>query len=260
MELESANFQLFAESVDEAVTVAPAAIHESSLDSRSKFLNMVMIDAANKAIGKVKCSVNGKEWMSRDIREAVKRRNAMRREITNKRAEWVEACMTVRDMIREITENRWKEFLEDSDSSSNTHTIWSTIKSLSGRSTASIRNETLVHEGREYVTNKAKADAYLQSYAATSRLSIPKACRIKNSVCRSLLSPIVEDPSSIPCKATEMSNAITSIKVKGVLGKDKIHPKPWAQSHPASSCAFLMIYGNQDLAQLHEGRLSLSPS
>ena len=51
---KSANFRLFAESVDEAVTAAPAAIHESSLDSRSKFLNMAMIDAANKAIGKVK--------------------------------------------------------------------------------------------------------------------------------------------------------------------------------------------------------------
>ena len=224
---KSANFQLFAESVDEAVTAAPAAIHESSLDSISKFLNMAMIDVANKAICKVKCSFGIyiiKEWMSRDIREAVKRRNALRRDITSKRAEWIEACMTVRDMVRESKENRWKEFLEDFDSSSNPHKIWSTIKSLSRNSTASIRNETLVHEGREYITNKAKEDAFLQRYAATSRLSIPKACRINNSVRRSLIGPIVEDPRSIRCNAAEMSNAITSMKVKGAPGKDKIHP------------------------------------
>ena len=128
-------------------------------------------------------------------------------------------------MIRESKENRWKEFLEDSDSSSNPHNIWRTIKSLSGRSKASIRNEILVHEGREYITNKVKAESFLQRYAATSRLSIPKACRIKNSVRRSLISPIVEDPSSIPFNAAEMSNAITRMKVKGAPGKDKIHPR-----------------------------------
>ena len=241
---KSANFRLFAESVDEAVTAAPAAIHESSLDSRSKFLNMAMIDAANKAIGKVKCSVNGKEWMSRDIREAVKRRNALRRDITNKRAEWIEACMTVRDMIRESKENRWKEFLEDSDSSSNPHKIWSTIKSLSGRNTASIRNETLVHEGREYITNKAKADVFLQRYAATSRLNIPKECRIKNSVRRSLIGPIVEDPSSIPFNAAEMSNAITRMKVKGAPGKDKIHPRFIKAMGPIAASFMLRIFND----------------
>ena len=84
------------------------------LVSRSKFLTIAMIDAANKAIGKVKCSVNGKEWMSRDIREVVKRQNTLRRDITNKRAEWIEACMTVRDMIRESKQNKCKECLEDS--------------------------------------------------------------------------------------------------------------------------------------------------
>ena len=57
----SVNFQLFAESVEEAVKAAPSAIYESSLDSRSTFLNVAMIDAANKTIGKVKCSVNGKD-------------------------------------------------------------------------------------------------------------------------------------------------------------------------------------------------------
>ena len=143
-----------------------------------------MIDA-NKAIGKVKCSVNGKEWMSRDIREAVKRRNELRRDITNKRAECIEACITVRDMIIESKENRWKEFLEDSDSSSNPHKIWSTIKSLSGRSTASNRNETLVHEGREYITNKTRL-----VFGPSDPARIKSSASPKQSVTVSRLDPL----------------------------------------------------------------------
>ena len=164
--------------------------------------------------------------------------------------------MTVRDMIRESKENRWKEFLEVSDSSSNPHKIWSTIKSLSVRSTASIRNGTLVHEGREYVTNNAKADAFIQKYAATSRLSIPKACRIKNSVRRSLIGPIVEDPSSIAFNAAEMSNAITSMKVKVAPGKDKIHPRFIKALGPIASSFMLHIFNDSwktGLARLHGG-------
>ena len=171
-------------------------------------------------------------------------RNALRRDITNKRAEWIEACMTVRDMIRESKKNIWKKFLEDSDSSLNPHKILITIKSLSGMSTAIIRNKTLVHEGREYVTNKAKADAFLQRYAATSKLSLPKACRIKNSVRRSLIGPIVEDPSSIQFNAAEMSNAIISMTVKGAPGKDKIHPRFINAMGPIASSFMLRIFND----------------
>ena len=107
-----------------------------------------------------------------------------------------------------------------------------------------IRNETLVHEEREYVTNKAKADVFLHRYAATSRLSIPKTCRIKNSLHRSLIGPIFEDPSSIPCNASEMSNAITSMKVKGALGKDNIHLRFIKAMGPIASSFMLRIFNN----------------
>ena len=57
---KSANFRLFADSVEKAVTAAPVAIHESSLDSRSKFLNMGMIDAANKQFEKSNAVLMGR--------------------------------------------------------------------------------------------------------------------------------------------------------------------------------------------------------
>ena len=216
-----------------------------------------MIEASNKAIRKVKCSVNGKEWIYSDIRDHVKRQNMLGKYITNKRAEWIEACMTVPDMIRKSKENICKEFLEDSDSSSNSHKIWSTFKSLNGRRTASIRNETLVHDGKEYVTHKANADSFLQRYFENNRLSLPKACRIKNALPRSLVGPIVEDPSSIPFNVAEMSKTITNMKVKSAPGKDKIHPRFIKALGPIASNFKLRIFNDSwkaGICRLHRGR------
>ena len=74
--------------------------------------------------------------------------------------------------------------------------------------------------------------------------SIPKACRIKNSVRLSLIGPIVEDPSSIPFNAAEMSNAITRMKVKGAQGKDKIHPKFIKVMGPIAASFMLGIFND----------------
>ena len=73
-------------------------------------------------------------------------------------------------------------------------------------------------------------------------LSIPKACRINNSVLRSLIGLIVEDPSSIPFNAAEMSKAIKSMKVKGAPGKDKIHKRFIKAMGPIVSSFMLRIF------------------
>ena len=220
-----ANFHAFGEEVDEAILAESSSLIQPSLDARSKFLTSAILKAATSTIGKIKRSKNGKEWLTRDIREAVKRRNCLRKEISSKRREWVESCKTVREMIKASKEDRWKSFLEDSESSADPYKIWATIKSLSGRSPCSIKNETLIHDGREYSTNRGKADAFLRRYAEISSLNIPKACSIKNSVRRSLNTPTVEDESSTSFTKAELTNAITSMKAKGAPGKDMVHPR-----------------------------------
>ena len=129
------NFHAFGEEVDEAILAESSSLIQPSLDARSRFLTSAILKAATSTIGKIKRSKNGKEWLTRDIREAVKRRNCLRKEISSKRREWVESCKTVREMIKASKEDRWKSFLEDSESSADPHKIWATIKSLSGRST-----------------------------------------------------------------------------------------------------------------------------
>ena len=102
--------------------------------------------------------------------------------------------------------------------------IWREVKSLSGKSQGSTRNECLVHNGRLCTTSKAKADAFMQRYAEVSRLEIPKADRLKKSVRRQLKVPSVDGESSSPFSLAELNEAIQCMKPKGAPGGDGIEP------------------------------------
>ena len=184
-----ADFEGFSRDVEVSVMTTPLHLATASLYARMRYLNEAMLSAAKANISKVKATTNDKEWMSREIREAIRMRNHLRRDIEVNRREWVGACRKVQLLIRTSKEDRWREFISSADLSVNHNKIWSTIKSLSGKCASSIRNEMLVHEGKSYSTSKAKADAFMRRYAAVSRLSIPKPeCR-KNTMRRLMNAP-----------------------------------------------------------------------
>ena len=74
-----ADFEGFSNQVEMAVLVQKDSIGRASLDARMASLVVSITEAANSFIGKVKSSTNGKAWMTRDLREAVKFRNSLRR-------------------------------------------------------------------------------------------------------------------------------------------------------------------------------------
>ena len=207
-----------------------------------------MLSAAKANIGKVKATTNDKEWMSREIREALRTCNHLRRDIVVNRREWVSACRKVQLLIRTSKEDRWREFISSADLSENPNTIWSTIKSLSGKCASSIRNETLVHEGKSYSTSKAKADAFMRRYAAVSRLNIPKPERRKNTVPRLLNAPSVAEESCKKFTLAELKSAIGSMKSKGAPGRDRIAPR------------FIRALGTEALIYDDSWSLGISPS
>ena len=184
-----------------------------------------MLSAAKVNIGKVKATTNDKEWMSREIRDAIRTRNHLRRDIVVNRREWISACRKVQLLSRSSKEDRWREFITSADLSANPNKIWSTIKSLSGKCASSIRNKTLMHNGKSYSTSKANADAFMRRYAAISRLSIPKPERRKNTVRRLLNAPSVAEESCKKFTLTELKSAIGSMKPKGAPGRDRIAPR-----------------------------------
>ena len=220
-----ADFEGFSNQVEMAVLVQKDSIGRASLDARMASLVVSITEAANSFIGKVKSSANGKAWMTRDLREAVKFRNSLRRTLGDNRREWVEACRSVQALIRKEKERRWVEFLEDAADTADPNKIWRVVKSLSDKSQGSTRNESLVHNGRLCTTSKAKADAFMQRYAEVSRLDIPKADRLKKSVRRQLKVPSVDGESSSPFSLTELNEAIKRMKPKGAPGGDGIEPR-----------------------------------
>ena len=191
-----ADFKGFSNQVEMAVLVQKDSFGRASLDARMASLVVSITEAANSFIGKVKSSTNGKTWMPREIREAVKSRNSLRRSLGDNRREWVEACRSVQALIRKEKERRWVEFLEDAADTADPNKIWMVVKSLSGKSQGSTRNESLVHNGRLCTTSKAKADAFMQIYAEVSRLDIPKADRLNKYIRRQLKVPSVDGESS----------------------------------------------------------------
>ena len=165
---------------------APSSLVEATVDTHIRFLNEAMLSAAKAHIGKVKTSTNGKEWLSRDIREAIRLRNRHRRNIKEKRKEWITACREVYIMIRVSKEERWKDFISNSSLSNDPNKIWAMIKALSRKSASSIRNETLIHNEKCYTSSRAKANAFMHRYADIIRLDIHKSSRSKKTTRRTL--------------------------------------------------------------------------
>ena len=88
---KKADFVGFSKKVDDTIRNAPISLEEAPIDVHTRFLNDAMLSAAKAHIGKVKASTNSKEWLSKDIREAIKLRNRLRRSIASNRKEWITA-------------------------------------------------------------------------------------------------------------------------------------------------------------------------
>ena len=187
-----ADFNGFSLYVEDAMKEIQNDIAAASMDARMNFLNDIIIEAAYKFVGKVKYSSNDKVWLTREIRTAIKARNKLRRSIAINRSEWTIACRAVKDLIKVNKEERWIGFLADSEHNADPNRIWATIKSLSGTSNGIAKNETLIHNGNQYITIKAKANAFMKRYASISRIDIKKQERCKKAICRRLKMPTVE--------------------------------------------------------------------
>ena len=237
-----ADFNGFSLYVEDAMKVIPNDIAAASVDARMNFLNDIIIEAAYKFIGKAKYSTNDKVWLTREIRTAIKARNQLRRSIATHRSEWTTACRVVKDLIKVKKEERWIDFLADSEHNADPNRIWSTIKSLSGTSNGIAKNETLIHNGKQYVTSKAKANAFMKRYASISRIDIKKQDRCKKAIRRRLKMPTVEIQGVQEFNLAELNQAIRNMKLKGALGRDLISHRFIKALGPNALAFLLEIY------------------
>jgi ribonuclease HI len=197
-----------------------------SLARKVKGLVEIIDKAARDNIG-IANSAKTKPWLTPAIREAIKERNVLRRNIRERRVEWIEKCNEVRELIRDAKEEEWRNFLEDNNINDNAEKAWRTIKSLNGSGALKNTNESLVVNDRELKGPHAKAEAFMRHYAGVSRLKLTRDDRKRVREVKKILTnrAPVSDGSCEKFSLPELDAAISQMKSKAAPGDDGIAPR-----------------------------------
>ena len=142
-----------------------------------KKLEKIIKKAALKHVTKKKVDNRVKPGLTPEIKEAIKKRNQLRKTVATNRKEWVEACNDVREMIKENREKNWKEYVEKLDMSTNPSLVWRTIHSMEGKFPAKVKNEVLTINGVALADDINKAEAFEKTYKRFSQLPVKKSDR-----------------------------------------------------------------------------------
>ena len=119
----------FATEVDDDVEKIPGYTNVHRL---AKSFEDTIIKAALKIVGTTTPGKGRKPWITPKVKEAIRHRNKLRKNISKNREEWLTACKAAREAILEAQENEWKKVLEDASESHDDTKLWKTIKTLNG--------------------------------------------------------------------------------------------------------------------------------
>jgi ribonuclease HI len=216
------DWSAFTKAVDEYVQKLTPT--ESMKHQQCRFAE-ALINAAKSHVGKVKPGARTKVWMNPAIRTAIRKRNGLRRDIKNKRREWLESCKEVNDAIRNAKTESWRNLLEDAVAADDDTLLWRIIKDLNGSSDDNAPNEVMINKGKIISTNEGKAKAFIHHYSAISRLYLSDEERAENRrLKKTLQTPSVDDESSAKFTMSELKKAIRKMKANGAAGPDDIPP------------------------------------
>ena len=84
-----------------------------------KKLQKTIKQAAKKHVRKKEIDNKTKAHLTPEIKEAIKEINKLRKTVLTNRAEWIDACRNVTNMVRENKKAQWKEYVGTLDMSTN---------------------------------------------------------------------------------------------------------------------------------------------
>ena len=160
--LKDANWTSFSAEVDSHIPSNYAT--KTNVNKLEKKLRKIILKAAGRHIGKKKITENTKSYLTQEVKEEIKKRNALRKTVNNNRSEWIESCQKVTEMIRNEKEKRWKEYVEELNRSSNTKKIFQTVRGIDGKVQHKKDNEVLEIKGVAYVADSDKAEQFAKTY------------------------------------------------------------------------------------------------
>ena len=82
--LETADWEKYTNDVESKI---PKEYSRMNFNKLERKLRKAMLDSAKKNIGKKKVTIKSKPWMTEEIKEAIKNRKELRKEIGHKREE-----------------------------------------------------------------------------------------------------------------------------------------------------------------------------
>ena len=137
-----------------------------------KILRKVITEAATTHVGVKKVNRNSKPAITNEIKKMMTERNQLRKDIKKEggREKWLKKCKEVRQAIRQEKEDRWKEYVEQLDTKTNSKEVWRTIRAMDGRMAPRKDNEVLIVKDKAYVGDKEKANQFAKVYKKESIL------------------------------------------------------------------------------------------
>ena len=84
----------------------------TGINERVKRLNDILIEAGKEFIG-TSVPRTSSSWMNPGVRAKVRKRNQLRRDIANKRSEWLEACKEANIAVQNAKQEAWVQYLEE---------------------------------------------------------------------------------------------------------------------------------------------------
>jgi hypothetical protein len=163
-------------------------------------------------------------WMTADIKRLKGERNRLRRDLTNRREEWVQKCRELKERIVEEKRKVWRKKLDEVMESKDIGKAWEIVKSLNGARRPE-EGKALEYRGRRCTTPRAKANAFVQEYAEVSGRSSTKetrkeAVRLARLLRRTHTAPRQELEGEFT--AGELTRALSKVKFGKAAGPDGI--------------------------------------
>ena len=120
-------------------------------------------------------------------------RSRLQRDMGANRDAWVAKTREVHEKIQKAKRDTWRAHLEEVTRTKDAKKAWAVVKSLNGSARAQDW-KTLVYKCREYVSDYAKASAFIQEYATVSGRKSDRSRRRAARELRSGVSRLLGSP------------------------------------------------------------------
>ena len=172
------------------------------------------------------CRKKETPWMNAELKTHMQERNRLRRDMGANRDAWVAKTREMLEKTQEAKRSTWRAHLEEVTRTKDTKNAWTVVMNLNVSARAQ-DGKTLVYKGCEYVSDKAKASAFIQEYVTVSGRKSDRSSRravreLRSGVRRLLGSTRQELEQAI--NHEELATALKTVNAGKAGGPDGVAP------------------------------------